>query len=100
MKLKIKPSAKVKRRYLLLEAKNRNEVEKAILDYLGILGWAKAAPHFVEKTSQLILAVERSSLADIRAAFELSSANIKVKKVSGTIKGLSSSVAKSEATQF
>lgn len=88
MKLKIKPSAKINRRYLLLKAKNKKEVESAILDYIGILGWAKAAPHFVERTEHLILAVERKSLTDVRAAFELSPSNISVLKVSGTIKGL------------
>jgi len=88
MKLKIKPSAKIKRRYLLLNAKSKNEVEKAILDYIGVLGWAKAAPHFVERTKKLILAVERKSLTDVRAAFELSTSKIQVQKVSGTIKGL------------
>ncbi|MCA9485430.1 MAG: hypothetical protein KC506_01140 [Nanoarchaeota archaeon] len=92
MKLKIKPSAKTKRRYLLLEA-NKREVEQTILDYIGILGWAKASPLFVksfkEKTkNKLILSVERSEISNIRAAFEISKAKIKVEKVSGTLKGL------------
>ena len=71
MTLKLKPSMRIKRRYLLLETKSKDEVEKTILDYIGILGWAKAEPQFITKNSKIILAIERSSLTDIRAAFEL-----------------------------
>jgi len=88
MKLRIKPSAKIKRRYLLIEG-TKNEIEKTILDYIGILGWAKATPLFVKTTkTKIVLAVERKSLTDVRAAFELSKAKIKILKVSGTLKGL------------
>ena len=89
MKLKIKPSAKIKRHYLLLQAKSRKEVEQTILDYIGILGWAKASPKFISKGKNIILAVERKAVQSIRAAFEISPAKITVLKVSGTLKGLS-----------
>jgi len=73
MTLKIKPSAKIKRRYLLIEASSKKEIEQTILEYIGILGWAKASPHFVTtKSKKTILAVERKSLTNVRAAFELS----------------------------
>ena len=89
MKLKIKPSARINRRYLLIESSGRNDIESVILDYLGILGWAKAAPIFVRgKSNRFILAVERKELSNIRAAFELSDKPIKVIKVSGTLRGL------------
>lgn len=89
MKLKFKPSAKTHRRYLLLEARSRKEVEATILDYIGILGWAKAAPVFVKTDSKkFVLAIERSSVTNIRAAFEASDKKIKVLKVSGTLNGL------------
>lgn len=89
MKLKLKPSAKIKKRYLLLSAPSKEEVEKAILDYLGILGWAKSSPTFVKtQNSKIILSLNRKSLNDIRAAFELSPSNIKILRVSGTLKGL------------
>ena len=92
MKLKIKPSAKIKRRYILLEG-SRQETEKVILDYIGILGWAKAGCIFVAnvkglKKDQVVLAIDRKSLNDIRAAFEVSDSGIKVLMVSGTLKGL------------
>ena len=88
MKLKLKPSARIKRRYLLIEAKSKDEIEKTILDYIGILGWADAAPQFVESEKNFILAIERKSLTNVRASFELSLAKIKVLRVSGTLKGL------------
>ncbi len=92
MKSKLKPSARIKRRYLLLEAKDKNEVEEAILDYVGILGLAKASPLFISDkkfNDKIILAINRKSLAKIRASFELSPNKIKVLRVSGTLKGLS-----------
>jgi len=90
MSLKPNPSNKINRRYLLIKAESRDEVERAVLDYLGILGWAKAAPFFVKNGREniIILAVERKSLNDVRAAFELFPGNIKVLRVSGTLKGL------------
>lgn len=87
MPLKINPSAKIHRRYLLLQAKSKEEIEKAILDYIGILGYAKAKPFFVSG-KKIVLAIDRTSINDVRAAFELSPADIKVLRVSGTLKGL------------
>lgn len=87
--LKLNATQRIKRRYLLLEAENKEIVEKVILDYIGILGWSKAVPQFVEHQEGIVLAVERKSLNDVRASFELSKAKIKVLRVSGTIKGLS-----------
>jgi len=84
MKLKVKPSLRVKRRYLLIEGK-KEDIEKALLDYLGILGWAKASPFFVRGD---VLAINREEIEQVRAAFEVCRENIKIKKVSGTLKGL------------
>ena len=91
MKLKIKPSAKIKRRYLLLKADSKNEIESAILESIGTLGWANASPVFVSsfKQSGIILSIDRKALQNVRAAFELSKNNVKILKVSGTLKGLS-----------
>lgn len=91
MKLKLKSSARIKNRYLLLKAISKQEIEKAILEYIGTLGWAKASPVFVDiKKNKIILSINRESINEIRAAFELSNSNIKVLKVSGTLKGLDS----------
>ena len=83
----LRPSARANRRYLLMKGK-KEDIEKNILDYIGILGWAKAAPEFIRGEIGDILAINRESLANIRAAFEISKADIKIIKVSGTLKGL------------
>ncbi len=90
--LKLKPSMKIHRRYLLLSAQNKDQVEKVILDYVGILGWAKAKPFFVLQKGKIILAIDRAAINDIRASFEISKENIKVIRVSGTLKGLGKKV--------
>lgn len=88
MDLKLKPSSKIKRRYLLLSANSKGEIEKAILDYIGILGWAKATPNFIKNKENIILAINRRSLDDVKSAIELSNLNIRILKISGTLKGL------------
>ncbi|MCX8159013.1 MAG: hypothetical protein N3D20_01840 [Candidatus Pacearchaeota archaeon] len=89
MVLKLKPTMRLKRRYLLISNANKEEIERVILDYLGILGWAKAAPFFVsESENKVILAVNREELNNIRAAFEIALTKAKIIRVSGTLKGL------------
>jgi RNase P/RNase MRP subunit POP5 len=85
---KIFPSKRLKKRYLLFENGNKEEIEKIILDYVGILGWAKATPIFVEDNDSIILAIDRKMIDEIRASFEMSDTEIKIIGVSGTIKGL------------
>jgi len=88
MKLKLKPSQRTKRHYLLIKGK-RDEIEQAILEYVGILGWARASPIFIPKDKEtLIVALERKETNNIRASFEISGFDIKVLKVSGTLKGI------------
>jgi RNase P/RNase MRP subunit POP5 len=86
-RLKLKPSARDKRRYLWIENATNSAVEKAILDYVGILGFAKSAYMKVkESKGKLVVAVQRSELEKIKASLGL--AGISVRKVSGTLKGL------------
>jgi RNase P/RNase MRP subunit POP5 len=89
MKLNLKPSQRIKRRYILAEGSKEN-IDKAILGYLGAVGWAKASPIFVKSgmENKVILAVSRSEVGNIRAAFEASSLGIRVIGISGTLKGL------------
>lgn len=91
MKLKLKPSGSARKMYMLVEAGDKASIERAILDYIGVLGWAKASPLFVERARKrggFILAVNRGEVTNIRAAFEACSSKIKVVKLSGTLKGL------------
>ena len=95
-KLKLKPSARDKRRYFLVGASNA-KVEAAILEYVGVLGFAKSAYMPVRAVSGKAVAGSRfkgktvgsclvKSLNDVRAA--LAFAGIRIEKVSGTLKGL------------
>lgn len=84
MKL-LKPSMRENKRYILLKGDfTKKEVEDAIMKYVGILGYSRAVPRWIEKN---ILAINRSEINNIRASFVLTK-NISVKKVSGTLKSL------------
>lgn len=93
-KLKLRPSARDKRRYFLVRATG-GKVEDAILDYVGVLGFAKAAYLKVDVSREKKWNLERGymigsclvkSLDDVRAALAL--VGIRVERVSGTLKGL------------
>ena len=85
--LKLKPSARDKRRYFLVKGSSNKKIEEAILDYIGVLGFAKSAYMIVKKErSDIIGSCLVKSLDDVRAGLAL--AGIKIEKVSGTLKGL------------
>ena len=87
--LKINKSLRLNRRYLLVEG-DKEDIEKAILDYTGVLGWAKASVMFVKKTDgKWIVAVNREEIVNVRAAFAIFHKKLNVLRVSGTLKGLS-----------
>ena len=87
-KLKLRPSARDKRRYFLVKASNE-QVEKAILDYIGVLGFSKSAYRKVitkDFSGKLVGSCLAKSLDEIRAALVL--AGICIERVSGTLKSL------------
>ena|SRR3989338_1032050 len=84
---KLKAAERIKRRYLLIEA-SKDTAKDALLQGLGTLGWARAAPLFLESNKSIVLAVNRAELHNVRAALELSGESIRVPRVSGTLKGL------------
>ncbi len=86
---KLRPTLRENKRYLLLDGNFViDDIEKAILDYIGVLGYAKAGISFVRKDNKVILAVNREMLNEIRASLVLSDKTINVRRVSGTINGL------------
>ena len=71
-----------------MNSEDKGKIEKAILDYIGVLGFSKSAFMFIETSSgKLVGSCLRESLEDVRAS--LAFARIKIQKVSGTIAGLS-----------
>ena len=81
MALKLKASARENRRYFFVSS-GKEKVEKTILDYLGILGFAKSGYKYVKKSGgKIIGSCTRESLNDVRAA--LAMAGLKLRKLVG-----------------
>lgn len=76
------------RRYLLVKGAIEDS-EKSILDFVGVLGMSKSGFSWIKKGKDLgILSVTRESVNEIRASFAVWPKEIKITKVSGTLKGL------------
>jgi RNase P/RNase MRP subunit POP5 len=86
-RLKLKPSARDKRRYFLISGGSNEKIEKAILEYLGVLGFAKSAYLYVKRSKgRIVGSCLRGAVEDVRAS--LAFKKMKIEKVSGTLKGL------------
>lgn len=87
----LKPSHRENKRYLLIEGKDadKKKIEETILEFIGVLGFAETSPQFIKNDkNQVILAVNRNAVDKIRASFLASERDIKIRRVSGTIKKL------------
>ncbi|HTZ42169.1 MAG TPA: Rpp14/Pop5 family protein [Candidatus Omnitrophota bacterium] len=84
----LKPSMREKKRYLYVKG-NPNEIEKAILNFIGVLGMSKASPAFIKKEKDYaIISINRQSLNEVRASLAVSPEKLEVLRVSGTMKSL------------
>jgi len=64
-------------------------VEQAILDFVGVLGMSKAGLNWIRKSGDsAVISVNREAVDFVRAGFCVWSKEIRVEKVSGTLKGL------------
>lgn len=84
----LKPSHREKKRYLLIKGKdaNKKDIEEAILEYIGVLGFSKASPLIIKQNkNSVILAVNRESLNEIRVSFLMSGKDLEIVKVSGSV---------------
>jgi RNase P/RNase MRP subunit POP5 len=89
MEKKLKPSMRENKRYLFIETEaSQKEIEEAILQFIGSLGYGKAGIVFI---GNKILAVNREEVDKVRAALAAYSKLIKVKKISGSIKKIKES---------
>lgn len=87
MRLKSKSSEKIRWRYLLVSGEKK-DIENALLDGLGFIGYARAKIQYVLVKNRIVLAIEEKSVIDARAALALNKNALKVERVSGTLKGL------------
>ncbi len=80
------PSHKENKRYLLLRGKDlKKNVEKAILEFVGVLGLSKCGLSWIKND---IICVNREAVDSVRASLVVFPEKIEVLKVSGTIRGL------------
>ena len=86
----LKPSMRENKRYLLVEGKDlKKNIEKAILDFIGILGMSKVGLSWIKTNSDsVIISINREMVDSVRASLCVWPEKIEVKKVSGTLKGL------------
>ncbi len=86
----LKPSMRERKRYLLVSGKNLKEnIPKAIKDFIGVLGMSKTSLSFIKsEKDSAVISINREMLDKIRASLCVWPEKMEVKKVSGTIKGL------------
>jgi RNase P/RNase MRP subunit POP5 len=86
------PSHKENKRYLLVHGKElKKNIEKAILEFTGVLGLSKCGLSFISSDSNnnsAVICVNRESVDLIRASLVVFPEKMEVLKVSGTLKGL------------
>ena len=86
----LKPSMRENKRYLLVKGKDLKEnVEKAILEFIGVLGMSKVGLGWIKTdTNSVVISVNREMVDSVRASFCVWSEKMTVEKISGTLKGL------------
>ena len=86
----LKPSMREKKRYLLVSGKNLKEnIPKAIKDFIGVLGMSKTSLNFISSEKDfVVISINREMLEPVRASLCVWPEKMSVKRVSGTIKGL------------
>ncbi len=89
----LKPSMREKKRYLLVKADNgknlKENIEKAILNFVGVLGMSRTGLMFIEKKqNSAIISVNREAVNEVRASLCVCPEKMSVVRVSGTLKGL------------
>jgi len=86
----LKPSQRENKRYLLVNGNNlKINIEKAILEFIGILGMSKIGLSFIKSNKDsTIICVNREAVNKVRASLTTFGEKISVEKVSGTLKSL------------
>jgi RNase P/RNase MRP subunit POP5 len=86
----LKPSARENKRYLLVKGKNLKEnIEKSLFDFIGVLGFSKLGLSWIKQNSDsAIISINREMVDSVRASFCVWPEKIIVEKISGTLRGL------------
>jgi len=84
----LKPSMREKKRYLVVKGEI-GDIEKAILDGIGVIGMSKTGLGWVKRgKNNAIISVNREALNHVRASFALWPKKLEVERVSGTLRSL------------
>lgn len=84
----LKPSMREKKRYLLVQG-NVKDIEKAVLEGIGVLGMSKTSLNWIKTDKKsAVISVNRGAVDSVRACFAMWPEELIVQKVSGTLKGL------------
>lgn len=84
----LKPSHREKKRYLLVKGKDANKktVDEAVLEYLGVLGFAETSPQTIKSGKEkIIISINRKNLEKVRASLVMSGKDLEVIRVSGSV---------------
>jgi RNase P/RNase MRP subunit POP5 len=86
----LRPSSKENKRYLLVQGINLKEnIERAILEFSGILGLSRCGLNFIEfKEKKGIISVNREAVNLVRASLGVFPEKMEILRVSGTLKSL------------
>jgi len=86
----LKPSMREKKRYLLVKGKDPKEnIEKALKDFLGVLGMSKLGLGWIKTTKEsAIISINRKMVDNVRASLVVWPEKLTVIRLSGTLKGL------------
>jgi RNase P/RNase MRP subunit POP5 len=88
----LKPSMKENKRYLFVKGKNLKEnIEKAILEFSGVLGMSRTGLSFIKNNKEnnsAIISINREAVELVRASLCVFHEKIEVEKISGTLKAL------------
>ena len=80
------PSHRENKRYLVIKGNNlKQNIEKAILEFSGVLGMSKVGLSFIKND---IICVNREAVDLVRASLAVFPEKMEVIRVSGTLKGL------------
>ena len=84
----LKPSAKERKRYLLVKGKIEG-IDRSLREFLGVLGMSKVGLIWVKKSkASAVIGINREMLDPVRAGLCVSKDKFIIEKVSGTLKGL------------
>jgi len=84
MKMKLPSTLREKRHYIIVKKIEDVKIKNALMDYLGIINYAKASPKLIKLDDKIAISIERDFVHIAKTALLLS--KIPVLKVTGTLK--------------